>query len=318
MSLFERLQPLAILASALLGLALARIEALAAAAAPLVTPLLVAVIYATLLPIGQQQLGRALGHRKVTLASLGLNFVWTPLLAWGLGAVFLADAPDLRLGLLLLLVTPCTDWYVVFTGIARGDVALATALLPLNAILQLALLPLYVWGLAGSLVALPPQTLVARIALVFLLPLALAALTRQLVPRLWGQRAWQALLPRAETGQLLALNAAVAALFAAEGEALLQQPALLLRLLPPLGLFFALNWVLGQWLGRRLQLHYPEQACLSCTTLARNSPVALAIAASAFPHRPLVAIALAIGPLIELPVLALVSQALLRQRPSRP
>lgn len=50
------------------------------------------------------------------------------------------------------------------------------------------------------------------------------------------------------------------------------------------------------------------------TTLARNSPVVLAIAA--FPDRPLVAVALVVGPLIELPVLALVANRLLRSQPS--
>jgi arsenite transporter len=50
---------------------------------------------------------------------------------------------------------------------------------------------------------------------------------------------------------------------------------------------------------------------LTCTTLARNSPLALAIALVAFPEQPLIALTLVIGPLIELPILALVSQVLL-------
>jgi ACR3 family arsenite transporter len=64
----------------------------------------------------------------VALASLSINFLWTPIFAWGLGAVFLSDLPDLWVGLLMLMVTPCTDWYLVFTGIAGGNVVLATAL----------------------------------------------------------------------------------------------------------------------------------------------------------------------------------------------
>jgi hypothetical protein len=30
----------------------------------------------------------------------------------------------------MLMVTPCTDWYLIFTGIAKGNVALSTAILP--------------------------------------------------------------------------------------------------------------------------------------------------------------------------------------------
>ncbi|PGL74935.1 arsenic resistance protein, partial [Bacillus thuringiensis] len=68
---------------------------------------------------------------------------------------------------------------------------------------------------------------------------------------------------------------------------------------------------LGQFIGRMMHLSYKDTVSLSLTTLARNSPVALAIAVTAFPDEPLIALALVIGPLIELPVLAGVSQVLL-------
>ena len=48
--------------------------------------------------------------------------------------------------------------------------------------------------------------------------------------------------------------------------------------------------------------------------IARNSPIALAIVLTAFPDQPLIALALIIGPLIELPVLAIVAQGLLKIR----
>jgi len=314
MSRLEKLQPLLILLSAIIGLLSAHTNRLTQLAEGAIAPLLIVLLYTTFLPIPLQQFGRAFRHRSVTFASLTLNFIWTPLLAWGLGVLFLANAPDLRLGLLMLLVTPCTDWYLVFTGIAKGDVALASALLPLNAVLQLVLLPFYLWALAGSLVTIAPKTLLISMTLVFLLPLGLAILTRQGIRHWWNDLLWQAILLYIERGQLLALNFAIVAIFAAKGEVLLQQPVILLKLLPPLVLFFILNWGISQWLGRRLKLPYPQLACLSCTTLARNSPVALAIAASAFPHRPLISLALVVGPLIELPVLALVAQALLHRK----
>jgi len=47
------------------------------------------------------------------------------------------------------------------------------------------------------------------------------------------------------------------------------------------------------------------------TTLARNSPIVLAIAMTAFPEEPLIALTLVIGPLLELPILAMITQMLL-------
>nr|WP_301553460.1 hypothetical protein [Desulfuribacillus stibiiarsenatis] len=63
-----------------------------------------------------------------------------------------------------------------------------------------------------------------------------------------------------------------------------------------------------------MKFTYEDSTSLHLTTLARNSPFALAIAVTAFPEEPLIALALVIGPLIELPILVLVSQILLRIR----
>lgn len=309
MTWFERSQPLLILLSVLLGLGLAQIGDVAALADHLITPLLMGMLYAAFLPIPLRHLGRAFGNYRVTVASLVMNFVWTPLLAWALGALFLRDAPDLRVGLLMLMVTPCTDWYLVFTGIAKGNVSLATALLPLNFVLQMVLLPVYLAVFAQSLVTLDLWVLGGKIVTVLFIPLALAVLSRYSINWLKGPTWLHEKLPQVAMIQLLCLNLAIVAIFAAKSEALLQRLELLLL---PIGSFFVINFVLAQWLGQRLRLAYPEVVCLTCTTLARNSPVALAVAAAAFGDRPLIALTLVIGPLLELPILALVAQILLR------
>ena len=100
-------------------------------------------------------------------------------------------------------------------------------------------------------------------------------------------------------------------MFASQGKYLLQNMNVVLLLLVPVLLFFIINFLLGQFIGRIMHLSYKDTVSLSLTTLARNSPVALAIAVTAFPDEPLIALALVIGPLIELPVLAFVSQVLL-------
>lgn len=314
MTWFERLQPLLILTAVLLGLGLAQIAGVSAVASTLITPLLMGMLYAAFLPIALRHFGSAFRNYRVTLTSLIINFLWTPLLAWGLGALFLADAPDLRVGLLMLMVTPCTDWYLVFTGIAKGNVGLATALLPLNFVLQMVLLPVYLAVFAQSLVSLNLWVLGSKVATVLFVPLALAMLSRFVLVKLKGN-AWLAQhLPKVAIAQLLCLNLAIIAIFAAEGATLLQRPDLLLRLLLPIGLFFIVNVVLAQQVGNVLKLAYPEIVCLTCTTLARNSPVALAVAAAAFGDRPLIALTLVIGPLLELPILALIAHLLLKQR----
>lgn len=257
----------------------------------------------------------------VALASLSINFPWTPIFAWGLGAVFLSDLPDLWVGLLMLMVTPCTDWYLVFTGIAGGNVVLATALLPVNLVLQVLLLPVYLLLLAGDLVELNVEILLSGLFWILFLPLLAAALTQYSIRQIKTERGERGSLEsyqdRISIMQIVALNLAIVFIFATEGSILAENPALLFKLLPPILVFFAVNFLLAYQVSRWLGLAYEEWVCLTCTTLARNSPLALAIAASAFPQRPLILLALVISPLIELPVLTIVAQMLLQIRQKR-
>lgn len=112
--------------------------------------------------------------------------------------------------------------------------------------------------------------------------------------------------------QLFFLCLAVIAMFASQGRQLLENPILLLQMLPPVLLFFAVNFILALFLGAKLDMPYSDRVALLFTTSARNSPIALAIATVAFPERPLISLALIIGPLLELSILALDSSILLR------
>lgn len=315
MSLFERLQPVIILGAVFAGLGLGRLPGLAEPAGALILPLLIAMLTGAFLHVPLRRLGDALRHGRVAALSLAINFAWTPLLAWLLGWLFLRDQPALWIGLIMLLVTPCTDWYLVFTSIARGNLPLSVALLPVNLALQLVLLPLYLLVLAGAVIPLDAQRTLQGVAQVLVVPLVAAAALRWVARRSRGE-GWleSQALPAVQVGQIACLALAIVAMFASQGALIAQNPAVLLRLLAPLLAFFAINMSLGLSLGHVLRLRYADLASLCCTTLARNSPVALAVALVAFPDQPLIALALVIGPLIELPVLGIASQILLRVR----
>lgn len=311
MSRIERLQSILVLAAAMAGLVLGAVTDLGPQAERMVVPVLMVLLVGVFLQVTQRRLRGATRQVRVLVSSLGVNFVWTPAFAWALGAVVLGAEADLRVGLLMLLVTPCTDWYLVFTGLARGNVALATALLPINLLLQLVLLPVYLVLLAGALVPIDPGFLVEAVLLVLLVPLLTAALIRLLVARGKG-RSWldERVVPRLNRATLVLLVVAVGAVFTAHGDAVLRRPMPVLVILPAVSGFFTVNFLLAQGLSRAIRLPRPEAATLTMTTLARNSPLALAVAVAAFPDRPLIALALVAGPLVELPVLSLAAQIL--------
>ncbi|MBD2261270.1 arsenic resistance protein [Pseudanabaena sp. FACHB-2040] len=315
MSQTEKLQSALILVAIVIGLLLGQIDWAAEKASGLIVPALMLMLFGIFLNLPLVRLGQAFQNYQVLVLSLGVNFLWTPVFAWGLGAIFLRSSPDLWVGLIMLMVTPCTDWYLVFTGIAQGNTALAAALLPWNLLLQMILLPIYLLVFAGLLIQVDRALLLQSGVLVLGVPILLAFVTRRVMPHLGS--GWRQIPLKLATAQPLFLWGAIAAMFASQGQILLQRPDLLLKMLLPMLIFFGVNFYLGQAIGRVCRLSYENLACFTCTTLARNSPIALAIATSAFPDRPLISLALVIGPLIELPVLVLVSQRLLTMRSYR-
>ena len=304
----EQYQAVFVLVAVVGGLALGQVSGVPAVADGLILPFLMVMLFAAFAGIPLSRLRSALGNRRVLGSSLVVNFVWTPLLAVGLGAVFLRNHPALWVGLIMLLVTPCTDWYLIFTDVAGGDVPLATSLLPYNLVVQLLLLPLYLYVLAGELVVLPVALLVESVVLVLVVPLVLGGVARRALTRRLGQK-WfdRKFRPKLGPLQIGFLSLAIGAMFASQGEVILDNPGLLALLAVPVLVFYAINLGVGFGVGRVRSFSYGELVCFNNTILSRNSPTALAIAVVAFPHEPLVPLALVIGPLLELPLLGAVA-----------
>ncbi|GAE31387.1 arsenic resistance protein [Alkalihalobacillus hemicellulosilyticus] len=312
MNLLEKSYTFLILAAIIIGLSLGRVSGIPIYAEAVITPLLMLMLYLTFLNIPISDMKKAFQNIRFTYTSIIINFAWTPLLAWVLALIFLSDHPALMIGFIMLMVTPCTDWYLIFTGIAKGNVALSTAILPLNLLLQVILLPLYLFIFARASGAIEPSLLLESIVLVLILPLALAFATNLVLGRKPALKT--KLLQTLSVFPMLLLSLAIVALFAAQGSLLFEHLDLLWLLILPILCFFVINCVISQRVGKWIGFLAPDRVSLSLTTLARNSPIALAIAMTAFPNEPLIALALVIGPLLELPILAIVTQILMVRR----
>ena len=310
MRILEKLHTLFIILAVIIGLLLGQIPVIEVNAEQFIVPFLLLMLYGLFLGIPIKDLKKAFGNVKFAATSLTINFIWTPLLAWGLGAIFLFDQPALWVGFIMLMVTPCTDWYLVFTGIAKGNVSLSTAILPINLILQVLLLPVFLLLFAGVMKTVEMSFLIESILLVLALPFLLANVTRFIFKN--RQKVIEKkITPFFETGQVIFLSLAIMAMFASQGRYLIENINGVYMLLIPVFLFFLINFMLGRFVSRLLKFSYEDSASLNLTTLARNSPLSLAIAVVAFPDQPLIALALVVGPLIELPLLAVTSQILL-------
>jgi ACR3 family arsenite efflux pump ArsB len=307
MGVLEKLYSVLIMAAAAAGLLFGQIEGASHVADAIIVPLLMIMLFFTFIQVPFKDIKRSLSNRKFTITSIIMNFVLTPVLAWLLASVFLSGHPALWIGFIMLMVTPCTDWYIVFTGIAKGNVALSASILPLNLLLQLILLPVYFYIFAGTIGVVNLELIAESVLFVLVIPLVLAYLTRAFIIRCKKD-----IIDQLESFPIIFLGLAIVAMFASQGELLLANLDLLFLLLLPILAFFIIIFVIGRLVGRALQFNHKDKASLNLTTLARNSPIALAIAITAFPHEPLIPLVLIIGPLVELPVLVIISQVILR------
>lgn len=316
LSVLDRLQPLLLITAILLGLGTALlIPRVAKQLSPVVPGGIFLVIYFIMLGVSAKKILFAFTRWKPTTLALGINFLINPLLAWLLGYLFLRDDPHIWVGLILYLVTPCIGWYLVFTELAEGDVELGLSLLAWNVVLQIVLLPLYLQLLAGTVVTIQVVEVLQSVILFLILPLLLAGGTRWLLQvcavtlESFSQRIN---LPALKVATLMAV---IAAMFASQGHVLMENPGVVIKMIAPGMLFFAIAFAIALIAGRLFRLSYPETALLVFTTTARNSEVSLAIAVTAFAS-PLVALTVVIGPSLELPVLILILRVLTLLRSS--
>lgn len=312
MDFFEKFQWVFMIAAMIAGLALGQIGNVAGMATHFITPFLIVMLFGVFLQTPVASLKAGFKNAKVLRMSLVINFLWTPLLAFGLSFLFFRDTPDVFIALIMDMVTPCTDWYLVFTGIAGGSIALSTTFLPWNLFMQFISIPVAIFLFAGTVVEIQPYVFLESFLRVLLLPFIIAVLTRKIIFYIKDENWFEEnILGKIGIFQSLFLMFAIMAMFASQGIILIENLGLVIRLIIPVTLFFIINFSVGQIIGRIFKLSYQEGTSLIFTILARNAPLALTIAVATFPDRPLIPLVLAVESLIELPMLYVFSQPML-------
>eukprot|EP00833_Pecoramyces_ruminatium_P014148 jgi/Orpsp1_1/1188180/evm.model.d7180000063046.1 len=217
------------------------------------------------------------------------------------------------------MVTPCTDWYLVFTALAKGNVELGASILPLNLLLQILLLPLYLLIFFGGKANINSGSVILSIVIVLIIPFGLALLSKILEKYSKIMKKFiDKIRDFDENAEILFLCLAIISMFASESKSLFDNPVILFKMLIPMIIFFIVNFIGVRFIGKKLGFKDKDIVPLNFTTLARNSPLALAIAVAAFPDHPLISLALVIGSLIELPSLALIAYTINKLRKNGP
>lgn len=170
-----------ILIAVIVGLVIGQSSLISDISASFIIPLLMVMLFGLFLTIDISELKHSFLNIKFSITSILINFVWTPIFAYLLGSIFLNNDIAIWMGFVMLMVTPCTDWYLVFTSVAKGNVPLSTAILPTNLILQVLLLPVYLLLFFGKSGNVDLGTLAESIIIVLVIPFTLAVLAKTIV-----------------------------------------------------------------------------------------------------------------------------------------
>ena len=160
-----------------------------------ITPVLVLLLYATFLGIPFASIGRAAKDFRFLTTILVLNFAMVPAVVFGLTR-FIADDQALLLGVLLVLLTPCIDYVIVFTGLAGGASDRLLAAAPVLMLAQMLLLPVYLFLFTGPGVvsAIDSGPFIEALLVFIIIPMTAAALTQALARKHPSSRAIMALM----------------------------------------------------------------------------------------------------------------------------
>jgi len=204
-----------------------------------------------------------------------------------------------RLGVLLVLLTPCIDYVVTFSHLGRADAGRLLAATPVLLAMQALLLPVYL-GLflgAGAATAVRVAPFVHAFVGLIVIPLSLSALLQHWAARaVAGRRLVQGLACLPVPATALVLFVVVAATVPRLGAAL---PAVA-RVLPLYGLFALVAPWLGAWVGRLFRLEASARRAVSFSAGTRNSLVVLPLALAVPGAVPLLPAVIVSQTLIEL------------------
>ncbi len=242
----------------------------------LIYPVLGALLYVTFLQVPFTALREAFSDRRFLAAAFALNFLIVPVVAFVLSRLAPAGRV-VELGVLMVLLTPCIDYVIVFTRLAGGSDRRLLAAAPLLMLAQMLLLPAYLWLFMGSELAeiIEPGPFVEAFLILIALPLALA----------WATETWAARSPTGERFKDAAdltpvalMAATLIVVVASQFPRVRDDIDQVIGVVPLYVAFLVIMAALGVLLARRLHLDAAAGRALMFSGATRNSLVVLPLA----------------------------------------
>ena len=278
---------------------------------PLVTPVLILMIYPMMINLKVSDLFHAFTNPKPLLLSVGLNFILSPLLAFVLSRFFFQGQPELVLGLVLIALLPTSGMTASWTGLAKGNVSLALVMVSTNLLLSILFIPLYMNLLLGAIINVNTMSILFSLIKVIAIPLVLGNLTRFLILKSKGMETYKKWKPHFGVISSIGVLMIVFIAMALKSRTILGDLTLVINSLVPLTLYYLALLTLSHAIGRRL-LPRSDQIALVYGASMRNLTLALGLSLATFGDS-LAVFLIAISYMIQVPLAAFYQQFLARE-----
>lgn len=146
----------------------------------LITPILGLMLYGMFSQIPFRDILQATKNHRFFIALIVANFILVPIFVWII--THFINAAPIQLGVMMVLLTPCVDYVIVFSHLGKGDAKLMLAATPILFILQMVFLPLFLLIFlnteAASLIKIEP--FLKAFVYLILIPISIALLLQTL------------------------------------------------------------------------------------------------------------------------------------------
>lgn len=261
-------------------------------------PVLGILLYTTFTQVPLSHLREAFTSARFIWAAVIGNFLILPLIVWGLMAAG-PNIPAVQLGILLVLLVPCTDWFITFTHLGGGDTKRAIAFSPVSLLLQLLLLPFYLWLFLGPEITtnLIQKELIMAFSGLIVLPLIAAFLTEKWLDKKQDRKSILHILGWFPVPLLAFVVFTIAA---TQVNVVIDSLNLLPTLLLIFSAFLLIAGLLSRLISKIFDLPPNQGRALAFSLGSRNSFVVLPLALSLPPSFELTVVVIVFQSLIEL------------------
>ncbi|ESZ08520.1 hypothetical protein NKH89_12700 [Mesorhizobium sp. M0923] len=189
------------------------------------------------------------------------NFVFVPAIGFVIASLFLSGQPLFFTGLVIYFMAPCTDWFLGFTRLAKGNTALGAVLLPINMITQLLLYPVYRYLFAEGVAPVGASANEDTLLQWFLAPFATAIVLHQILKAVLLPALFSRLLAWVGVAIPFVIALLIMEIFARNIGVMIEHASIFAIMLAAIFLFFVATFVVGEVVSKITGLRIRSMHC---------------------------------------------------------